>query len=168
MKIGSPGDKRTLITKELEDKIGAEVELGGGQPIEIERAMIRNCAAAIGYSNPLYYDEEYAKSLGYRSIIAPPCFGVYNLQMSDGMKKALELPFEIGGAVAAGNEWEFFQPIQAGDIITPKGKVIDIYEKEGQRGRLVYAVVEVKYTNQFGELVAVFLHRTAYFPKEAT
>jgi hydroxyacyl-ACP dehydratase HTD2-like protein with hotdog domain len=57
--------------------------------------------------------------------------------------------------MAGGKEVEFFKQMRPGDTITRIGKMVDIYEKEGRSGPLVFTVFENRYTNQDGELVAI-------------
>jgi len=65
--------------------------------------------------------------------------------------------------INGGTEVEYFKPIKAGDTITTVAKLADVQEKKGKTGSLIILVVEVKYTNQKGELVAIcrntFIHR---------
>ena len=59
------------IPKSLIDAIGTESEQLSN---DIEKGAIRRFAEAIEDNNPSYLNEEYAKSLGYRNVIAPPTF----------------------------------------------------------------------------------------------
>lgn len=43
-------------------------------PYEVGREKIREFAAAVGDTNPVYSDPEAAKSHGYPDVIAPPTF----------------------------------------------------------------------------------------------
>lgn len=43
-------------------------------PYEVGREKIREFAAAVGDTNPVYSDPEAAKSYGYPDVIAPPTF----------------------------------------------------------------------------------------------
>ncbi len=151
-----------LVTDQMRATIGNEVDFG--PPFEVEKGPIRHLAEVINYPHPLYMDEEYAKSKGYRSIIAPPTFAAYELQRGAPLQ-ALELPFEIGGALHGGDDWEFLQDIQAGDVLTPKGKIIDLSERQGSRGKMLFVTSEVTYRNQNNEIVAIYRPRTVLFPK---
>jgi len=74
----------------------------------------------------------------------------------DGMPQvALLPPLKATRTMAGGNEVEFFRPMRPGDRITRVGKIVDMTEKEGRSGPLVFTVFENRYTNQDGELVAV-------------
>jgi hypothetical protein len=42
----------------------------------------------------------------------------------------------------------------AGDVLTTRSKVTNIYEKDGSSGKLVFMNFEVTFTNQNGEIVA--------------
>ena len=54
-----------------------------------------------------------------------------------------------------GTEIEFFAPVRAGDTLTGRSKILDIYQKEGRTGPLIFVVRESRYTNQKGELVLI-------------
>ena len=41
-------------------------------PIEVEKGRIRQFAAAIAESNPIYFDDAAARAAGYPAILAPP------------------------------------------------------------------------------------------------
>ncbi len=124
--------------------------------VAVDAEQIRRFADAIGDPNPLYYDEDYARSKGFRSIIAPPTFlttiGRWPWQRRD--ETLFRIPY---GRVAihGEQEYEWFRPVQAGDVITMTSRIVDIYEKAGRTGRMLFVVTESRYVNHFGELVAV-------------
>ena len=47
-----------------------------------------------------------------------------------------------------GTDIEFFAPIRVGDTLTARSKIVDIYQKEGRSGPLIFVVRETTYTNQ--------------------
>ncbi len=124
--------------------------------VAVDTEQIRRFADAIGDPNPLYYDEDYARSKGFRSIIAPPTFlttiGRWPWQRRD--ETLFRIPY---GRVAihGEQEYEWFRPVQAGDVITMTSRIVDIYEKAGRTGRMLFVVTESRYVNHFGELVAI-------------
>jgi 3-methylfumaryl-CoA hydratase len=74
----------------------------------------------------------------------------------DGLAQGgLRPPIKAARTMAGGNEIEFFHPIRIGDRITRVSKIADIYEKQGRSGPLVFTIIEHRYTNQEGNLVAV-------------
>jgi len=141
----------SVITDEMKAAIGVESE---PTVYEIERSSIRRWAESIGDSNPLYTDEAYAKSKGYRSLVAPP-----------GFIAQYAFPVKVGGGgggfkspfsrnLNGGNEYEFFNPIQAGDTISATRKLASLKERSGKMGTMLIVVMETTYTNQDGEVVA--------------
>ncbi len=153
--------KDSLITEEARAMIGKESE-----PItrKVYEKEIRRFCYTVGDLNPAYLGEEEVEGLGAGEIVAPPMFydiptvKEYPLDMlqEDGTAKAgRNLPLKTTRVMAGGKEVEFFKPIHPGDTITQVGKFVDIYEKEGRSGSLVFTVYENRYTNQDGELVAI-------------
>jgi len=143
--------EESAITDEMKAVIGVESE---PSVYEIERSAIRRWAEAIGDPNPLYTDEEYAKSKGFRSLVAPPGFmGQYAFPVKAGRSaRSFKSPFTRN--LNGGSEYEFFKPIQAGDTITATGKIADIRERKGKMGTMLIVTNETTYKNQDGEVVA--------------
>jgi len=144
----------SVITDEMRAVIGVE---SGTAVYEIDRAAIRRWAEAIGDTNPLYRDEEYAQSKGYRSLVAPPgfmgqyAFAVRHIAGGGGARFITPLKRNLNG----GNEYEFFQPIQAGDTILATSKLAKLKERKGRMGMMLFAIFETTYKNQEGETVAI-------------
>jgi len=138
-----------VITDEMRSMIGIESE---PSVYEIEKEPIRRWAEATGNPNPLYNDEEYAKSKGYRSIIAPPGF-VENYDYPIKAGKRRPLSHISTRTLNGGNEYEFFKPVQAGDVLTATSKLVQLFEREGRLGKMMFMVYEDTCKNQKGELV---------------
>jgi acyl dehydratase len=124
----------------------------------IERGKIKEFARALGDKDPLYVDEELAKSMGFRSIPAPPTYTASFLHHVPDENFLLNMMQEMGISVATSvhgeSEFEYLAPICAGDVLTVRVKVKDFYQKEGKRGgKMNFITVESAYTNQGGELV---------------
>ena len=54
-----------------------------------------------------------------------------------------------------GVELEFSGRVHVNDRVTVKGTIVDIKEKEGKSGTLVFVTSEFVYTNQNGELLCI-------------
>ena len=137
----------TLLPEEAKANIGIERDFD--EPIEIEKGAIQKYAQAIMDRNPLYHDEEHAKTLGFSGLLAPPLFIA-------GYPPAFLLPpipDNLTG-LHGEDEWELFLPVQAGDVITGKGNLADITEREGRSGKIVILTMEANFANQRGEQVA--------------
>jgi len=128
---------------------------------EAGKEHIKWFAQAIGDPNPLWQDKAYAGKSRYKNIIGPPLYliDVGLVRLVDRLVEMDSLRANING----GTEVEYFKPIEAGDTITTVVRLADVQEKKGKTGSLIFLVVEVKYTNQRGELVAIcrntFIHR---------
>ena len=143
-------DKGSVITEEMRSMLGVEV---GPQVYEIEKGMIRKFAEAIDDPNPLWQDEAYAKKARYGSIVCPPTF-LMALELTEQVLWAKSVKCPLKGFLNGGNEFEYYQPIKLGDIISVTGKLVDPQEKEGKTGKIVIMLTEQTYTNQRGEVVA--------------
>ncbi len=130
----------------------------------IEKAKIVEFAAAValkekvGEIDPIYFDEEAAKKAGYRGIPVPPTFMTsFFFWTGGGLMEIVEaLGVDISKTLHSEEEYEYLGNIYAGDVITWKMKVAEIYQR-GQKdriGRFVNVVVlESEITNQHGEVV---------------
>lgn len=132
---------------------------------EIEKEPIRRFADAVGETNPLYWDEEYAKKSKYGSIIAPPGFisspwfhgRSTRREKKDSSRGDLRVVMAEAGfrrGLDGGIEYEFFQPVRAGDIIKSSSIIKDIIVREGTTGKLALVITETTFTNQKGDLIA--------------
>ena len=135
------------------------------QTHEVTKAAIRRFAQAIGDANPLYVDENHARTTQWGGIVAPPTFffalGYYDdspgVQLrEDGrpVGSELDVPLPVSQTVGGASAIEFGVPARPGDVITARKRVADVYCKEGKSGLLYFTVVETTYTNQKGEFVA--------------
>ena len=141
-------NNNSLITEEMRSKIGTETT-----PIfnDVEKGAIIKFAEAIEDNNPLYNNEELARESIYGGIIAPPTF----LRSLKGSTISLESELSLDKRLDGGSSWEYYHPIRAGDKIGVTAKLIDIYEREGRSGRMVFLIREISYTNQLNQLVAI-------------
>ncbi|MFC1887067.1 translation elongation factor 4 [Thermodesulfobacteriota bacterium] len=88
---------------------------------EVEKGMINRFAIAIGDSNPLYSDEEFARSTPYGGVIAPPTFLFEwnhhkHSVLAPEVRKPMFADFDRQPTVLRGvNEYEFVHPVRPGD-----------------------------------------------------
>ena len=130
-------------------------------PFEIEKGMLRRFAIATGDTDPIYHDEDYARSSTYGEIISPPTFpfewnhhahGVAQLDISGDIFR--ELGIRPSG-LRAENDYEIIEPTRPGDVITTTSFLSDVYQKQGRSGLLVFYIVESHYHNQKDVLMAI-------------
>ncbi len=158
-----------MLAEEMAPFIGKNV---GTIACEVEKGSIKRFADAVEETNPLYWDEEYARKSRYGSIIAPPGFFGWPVKLPPG--QTFQRPTDIADppeamdemrAVLAragyfnvldgGIEYEFFLPVRAGDALTAKSIIKEVREREGKSGKMAFVIIETSYTNKKNELVAV-------------
>lgn len=155
------------IPAEAKAMIGKETT----QVYRVTKRDIRRFAQAIDDPNPIYVDEEYAEATMYGCIIAPPLFchafayddSPASELREDGLPKDLETPLPTKRALGGGSSFEVGEPVRAGDVITVRKKITDIYKKQGKSGDLYFVILDNIYTNQNGQMVAhekaTYIHR---------
>ena len=128
---------------------------------DVEKGHVKRFAQAIGDTNPLWYDEEYARNTRYGGVIAPPFFLI-----DVGLVKLVDKLVEMCPSLAninAGTEVEYYKPMRVGDRIKTVARLVDVQEKTGKSGPLILLTLEVRYINQEDELVAkcrnIFIRR---------
>lgn len=156
----------SLLTDEAKAFIGKE-----GQPVQgypVAEHEIRRFCHAIDDLNPRYIDPQYAATTPAKGIVAPPLFvsipfshlGVPLSELrKDGVPAAPEgslmPPIRAERQLAGGIEMEFFMDVRPGDVLTLRTKILDMYERQGKSGPMVFIIQETTFTNQRNERVAV-------------
>jgi acyl dehydratase len=129
---------------------------------DVTQRDIKRFAQAIGETNPLHFDEDYAKSSRHGAIVAPPLFCQMfafedvppNRLPNDGSPIEVDIPVPAQRAIGGGSSYEIFQRVKAGDKIIAKSTLQDVFIKNGKSGKLYFIVVCTKFSNQKNELVA--------------
>ena len=114
---------------------------------EVGKEKIREYALAVGEENPVHFDRDRARAAGFRDVAAPPMFAVvYSAGAVGPAVVDPEVGINFAMMVHGGQEFEWGEPVCAGDTITTTATVKDISERDG-RG---YYVFESVSTNQEG------------------
>jgi acyl dehydratase len=122
-------------------------------------------AVAVGDENPLYFDEPFARSLGFRGLVMPPMFlpivmrtiQILRERRPDGtlIGEGYDLPITVPyRRMAGGRTTTFHETVCDGDVLTGERQLSDLVEKSGGTGALLIASWTVAYANQFGRQVA--------------
>lgn len=160
--------KESLLKKlGWERYIGTETGTYTGEPVLARD--IRRYALAIDDPNPIYRDEEASKKGRYGGLAAPLFYVTWAVGVpgsekgirelgDDGLASFVGVP-EIPnvwdlGWVRGGEELEFFKPVYVNDRVTVRGRILDMKEKDGRSGKLLFVTSEFSYTNQKGETLA--------------
>lgn len=117
---------------------------------EVGKEKIREYAQAVGEENRVYFHREAAQAAGFRDVAAPPMFAV--VYSSPAIAQGLvdpEVGINFAMLVHGGQEFEWGEPVCAGDTITTIAEVKDIYE----RGGMGFYVFESVSKNQEGQQV---------------
>ena len=158
----------TLITEEVLALIGQET-IPERNRFPISEEMAWDVSDAIQDSNPLYTDSELAQKSRFGGLMCPPLATWKDIAPPIGYFGAgqeshfqVPLPFNSYG-LNGGSDWQFLRPCFTGDWITRHFRVLDIYEKQGRSGPLVFIVRQETQTNQSGQVVnqakRVSIHR---------
>lgn len=134
--------------------IGYDIGVLGSFPVE--RGKIHEFATALLDDNPIYHDPEYASRTSFGGVLAPPTFTMVMAHFLPPPSNVPDLGLDPTRILHGEQEFEYYLPILAGDVLTARTRISDIYEKEGKRGgTLTFVVFETEFTNQRGQKVAV-------------
>jgi hypothetical protein len=148
----------------------------------IEAGHIMMFARSVGDPNPVYYDDDHARSTEVGRIIAPPTFVQASAQFDPdyvlrpkigqpwfgsgreptssggggGQRDSASAP--SGGGVGRGlhaeQHFEYHRPLGVGDVLSVTTRPGATWEKEGRRGgKLSFMETITEYRNQDGDLV---------------
>lgn len=144
----------------------------------VDRTAIMLFASAVGDTNPIYYDEEFASATPLGGVIAPPTFGVASAHWDPryvfrGVRRIPPRPASASGggegARRGGREgssvarilhgeqrFEYHQPLRPGMRLRVATRPGRSWEKEGRRGgTLRFSETVTEYRDESGELVLV-------------
>lgn len=141
-----------LITPEIKTAIGNSLP---PVTVEVTRRDIQKYSSATGHRLKKYIQGDEAPPLilfGLFRQISP-----YDSLRPDGLPEEAgllpELPLKR--VMAGGTESTYHLPIRPGDVLTATQTLVDIFEKQGSTGPLIFAVTETRIVNAAGELVAI-------------
>jgi acyl dehydratase len=153
---GTEMAEASVITDEMRAAIGRESE---PVTIEVDKTAVRMFARAVGHTDLIYYDEEYAKSKGYRSLPVPMGFLGHPIFRPDIPSRpayvtSFKTPYKR--VLNGGTDIEYYEPICAGDVVTATSKTVDISERTAGIGPMLIIIGETTYKNQQGRVAARF------------
>ena len=163
----------SVITAELRAWIGRTTPLH--QLEIISAADVRRYVDATGDANPLWLDDDFARSTGYRSRLLPPTLvGWVPFSFREGTERAdsdptdlrrqIPLPGEYTDVRNAGSETEWLQPVYLGEQLSTQSSIVGIVERQGKAGLGIYISQEEQVFNAQQQIVLRRRHTTAVFP----
>ncbi|MCC6236488.1 MAG: MaoC family dehydratase N-terminal domain-containing protein [Dehalococcoidia bacterium] len=139
-------------------------------PVEAGHIML--FARAVGDTNQIYYDEDFAKGTEPGGIIAPPTFVQASAQFDPdyGLRPKIGQPWQGSGREPTGiqrtggggggsglhaeQHYEYHRHLRPGDILKATSRPGETWEREGRRaGKMTFRETITEYRDQNGELV---------------
>ncbi len=167
-----PDAPGSLITDELRAAIGMEwPPITSCDPVQ--SSEVRRFTHATMDTSRIYYDEAYARERKYGGLTAPGSFpitfprrrasgtpdpivpgpGVSEAEAAIG-RSGPQIPWPPQLKVFhAYSDLEVYQHARLGEYITMRRRIVDVYERAGRRGRLLFVVTENVFTNQAGDVL---------------
>ena len=135
----------------------------GAFKVRVERGPVGFFATAVHDDNPIYRDPKAAKAAGFDAIPAPPTFSFAMQHMgrfaeeqpddptggSNPMHAVMGALHSDGALILHGEqEFEYFRPIEVGDVLVGEGKVLDAYEKDSESAVMTFIVIETQWRDE--------------------
>ena len=129
--------------------------------VDVERGRLRFFAKATGQTDPVYTDDEAARAAGHPGLPVPPTF-LFCLEMEGPNPAAIReaLGLDLGRILHGEQGFSFHRLAHAGDRLTFRQRIADIYDKKG--GALEFIVRKTEVSNSLGEAVAELRCVTVY------
>jgi hypothetical protein len=149
----------TYITEEIRNMLNVERDVILSPPIS--ESDIRKWAMAVYWPETpprQFWDAEYARTTRWGGIVAPEEFNPFAWPIEH--KEAIRLGGPIGKepgqrVLNGGSEARYYVPMRPGDVIRAGTKLVDVFEKTGRLGVMMFLINETTWTNQHGEVVKV-------------
>jgi acyl dehydratase len=95
-------------------------------PYVLTKEAIQKYCRSVGETNPLYFDEEFAKKSMYGGLIAPPSIHILLMFACTPADDWMRSP----GTINAGQQWFYNAPARPGDTIRMVGRALDKFIKK--------------------------------------
>jgi acyl dehydratase len=143
----------SVITDQMRKLIGVTFDT---IVFKVEEGAIQRYAQAIGDPNPLYNDPDFASKTKYGRLLAPPGFTGWPVKAKHPWEELFAFLVRAGASsrvLDGGIEFEFIEPIGAGDVLTTTIKIANMTERETRLGKTMFTTAEVTFVNQKGIVV---------------
>lgn len=140
-----------LVPREARDLVGREI--GPGEPITIHANDVERFCRVIGEDNPVFWDEEAARQSVYGGRPMPLVFPL--TRFASGDERSFRVPLRATRRVRGEDELIVLKPIKVGDRIRARTRLLDIQEKTGRTGPMVFLRFETEYVLDDGEVAMI-------------
>jgi acyl dehydratase len=149
------------------------------RPLELVSASdIRRYIDATEDANPLWLDDEFAKSKGHRGRLLPPSLvawepfsrwtGTHSSDYrGDDLLKQLPFPQNYTDMRNAGSEIEWLRPVALGEALTIQSRIVDIVVRQGKAGLGIYVTREERILDSDKKPVLLRRQTTVHLPQAA-
>ncbi|TBU77146.1 FAS1-like dehydratase domain-containing protein [Phytopseudomonas daroniae] len=139
-----------LLTAAIRSHIGASLP---AVRFEVQRSDIRKYAVATGQQQARYLNGDEAPLLFLFSALMPVL--PLDQLLADGHKPddALIPELPLKRILAGGSEFEVHRAIRPGDVLLCRQTLVDIQEKQGSEGPLIFLLFENRFESEQGEPV---------------
>lgn len=132
---------------------------------KIEAIHSQRYARAIGETNPLYLDEDYARSRGYAGLVVPPNFLPSYMDWTDGgpedelrvdgtpLAEMKWIPTEGVRIMGGGEEMFFEAPLIAGTEVVLTEELQSVTSRESRSGLMFVMHILHRYETSAGDLI---------------
>jgi acyl dehydratase len=111
----------------------------------LTREEIQRFCRAVGETNPLYFDDGYARRAGYDGIIAPPHIHILLMFTCTPIDDFMRSP----GTINAGQAWTYNVPARPGDTIRLQARALDKFIRKGH----LFVIHDNVFFNQHNEVI---------------
>lgn len=151
----------SLITEEMRALLGVDYP---PLTFDVDKSAIRLWARAVGYTDPVFYDEEAARQAGHPTLLAPPGFlghERYGPEADVGSKgpPIRGLNPKLNRSVNGGTEYEYRANVYAGDVLVATTRFTDFKERHGSLGDML--IISRETTFRRGSDPVVVMRATA-------
>jgi N-terminal half of MaoC dehydratase len=149
----------TYITDDMRHMLQVERDVMISPPVS--ESDIRKWAIAVYWPETpprQFWDADYARNSRWSSIVAPHEFNpfAWPIERREATRLGGAIGKEPGQRVLnGGSDIRYYTPIRPGDVIRSGIKLVDVYEKTGRLGLMLFMINDITWTNQRGELVKV-------------
>jgi len=139
---GQPADTgQSLVPPEAWELIGRQI--GPGKPLTIYANDVERFCKTIGEDNPIFFDDQAARESLYGGRPMPLTFALTRFESGD--ERSFHVPLHATRRVRGEDELIVLRPIKVGDTIRARTRLVDIQEKTGRSGRMVFLRFETEY-----------------------
>jgi len=120
---------------------------------KVKKEILIAFSRSTGQIDPIYFDERKAIDNGHPTIVAPPTFLTVIAMYQENPYEYLEkINVPLSSVLHAGQEYSYFHPIYADDVIEMKYRIDDVFQRKN--GEITFIVFRAKYKNQDGVKIA--------------